>query len=428
MKYMIYGHGNALEQCTYSLLLQTLPKSDQALFAMAGNSALLAKMQNVYVVKTLDDAISLATDEKVDLVILLSPVPLMAGVADAFQKAGFDVFGLPQNVTKLESSKAFGKQFMRDYAIPCADSFETTNLEEAKKFLELNWQDRTRQYVIKSDSFDTNASKRVILPSSLDEAVFAVEGMLNSSRTDSSSVVIEERLYGSELSVHVFFDGKSYHILPQVSDFKRLLDRDRGPNTQGVGALATTNYSSADLLTELRTQIIEPTLEGIQKTWDDYRYILYIGVIATESGLKVLEFNTRPGSPEWIALLQLLDSPLNEIINAIQQQKLSNTEIKWKQGFGGALFALSYGYPLIEREYFESIVGVEKIDETVEVYGDGIKQNCDRLEVNGGRVLAVAGFSQDINSLRNNIYENICKVRFNGMFYRSDLGLTSPVI
>lgn len=428
MKYMIFGQGNALEQCTYYKLLQTLSRTDQVLFAMAGNNVLLAKMPNVRFVKTLDDAIFLATREKVDLVMLLSPVLLMAGAADSFRRAGFDVFGLPQYVTKLESSKAFGKQFMRQYGIPCADSLETTSLEQAKAFLKLNWRDETIQYVIKSDSFDTNASKRVILPSSLDEAVYAVEQMMHSRMGDSTYIVIEERLYGSELSLHVFFDGKSYHILPQVSDFKRLFDRDQGPNTQGVGALATTNYSRPNLWTELRTLIVEPTLEGIQKTWDSYRYILYIGVIATESGMKVLEFNTRPGSPEWIALLQLLDSPLSEIINAIQQQKLSDIDIKWKQGFGGALFALSYGYPLIEREYFESVFGIERVDKAVEIYGDGIKQGFDQLLVNGGRVLAIASFAEDIHSLRNTIYENMHKVRFNGMFYRSDLGLKSPVI
>ncbi|ACY15596.1 phosphoribosylamine--glycine ligase [Haliangium ochraceum] len=424
MRYLFYGDGNALEQLCYRRFAASLPAGDTLRFALRGGHALLRQIPGVVPVNSVEEAISLAQRERIDLVLTWSPAPIMAGVCDRFHAAGFEVFGLSAAAAHIETSKIIGKSLMRAHNVPTATSWYFDDPRAARAFLDQNWRQNQRQFVIKTDGFLANAAHRVTVPATLSEARSALSRVMARGGAETPpSAIIEERLYGRELSLHLLYDGRDYCILPPVSDHKRLFDGDQGPNTQGMGAVSTPALLSDDESDEIHRLIVEPTLAGIEARGLPYRYVLYIGVMLTEDGPRVLEYNTRPGSPEWLTLLALLDTPLVDLVHAVREQRLDRAAPQFRRERSAAsLFAVSAGYPFVEREHGESITGLDQVDDEVWLCGEGIAQRDDALVVDGGRVFSLTAEGATLERACARIYEQVERVRFNGMFYRSDIG------
>jgi phosphoribosylamine--glycine ligase len=425
MRYMFYGNGNALEHETYLRFASGLPAGDAVYFALDGSHALLRACPGVIPVASLDEAVSVARQNRVDMVLLWSPPPLLQGAYDRFKAAGFQVFGLPLDTVQLEASKVYGKKLMHEQGVPTPASHAFYDAERAHRFLAENWVDGEREFVIKSDMFLANASYRAAVPTSLEEAQMDLAALarIYEQRRALAPILVEEKLYGPEVSLHVLFDGQSYQILPHVSDYKRLFEGDQGPNTQGIGAVSSPTFLDEALLREIRHNVVEPTLEGILERGLFYRYVLYIGLMLTKKGVRVLEYNVRPGSPEWPTLLALLDSPLHEVVHALCEGRLASSDIRWRRDlYAASVVAVSAGYPFAERSYREPITGLDRVSDAVRLAGDGIAAQGESLVVNGGRVFAMIARGQSIHEVRSTLYQNVEAVRFNGMFYRSDIG------
>ena len=425
MQYMFYGNGNALEHETYLRFASGLPAGNGLFFALNGSHALLRACPGVIPVSSLEEAISVARHHQIDMVLLWSPPPLMQGAYNRFKAAGFQVFGLPVETVQLEASKVVGKKLMHEQGVPTPISHAFYEPERARQFLIDNWIDGEREFVIKSDMFLPNASARAAVPTSLEEAQtdLATLARIYEQGSARAPILVEEKLSGPEVSLHVLFDGRDYQILPHVSDYKRLFDGDQGPNTQGIGAVSSPAFLSEALLREIRENIVEPTLEGIMRRGLFYRYVLYIGLMLTKNGVRVLEYNVRPGSPEWPTLLTLLDTPLHEVVHALYEGRLASTDIRWRRDlYAASVVAVSAGYPFAERSYRETITGLDRVGESVRVAGDAIAAQGNSLVVNGGRVFALIARGKSIEEVRSAIYQNVDAVRFNGMYYRSDIG------
>lgn len=426
MRYMFYGNGNALEHDTYLRFAAGLPAGDELYFALNGSHALLRACPGVIPVADMEQAVAVARQQRIDVVLLWSPPPLIQGAYDRFTGAGFQVFGLPLDTVQLEASKLVGKKLMEEQGVPTAASYAFYEPARAHQFLADNWVDGEREFVIKSDMFLANASYRAAVPSTLEEAHL---GLANLARiyelgAASAPILIEEKLHGPEVSLHVLFDGRHYQILPHVSDYKRLFEGDQGPNTQGIGAVSSPSFLSEALLREIREDVVEPTLEGILRRGLTYRYVLYIGLMLTDQGVRVLEYNVRPGSPEWPTLLSLLDSPLHELVHALCEGRLASSDIRWRRDlYAASVVAVSAGYPFAERSYRETITGLDRVSDAVRLAGDAIAAQGSSLVVSGGRVFAMIARGRTIDEVRSTLYQNVDAVRFNGMFYRSDIGL-----
>jgi phosphoribosylamine---glycine ligase len=426
MHYMFYGNGNALEHETYLRFAAGLSARDKLYFALNGSHALLRACPGVIPVTSLDQAIAVARHHAIDMVLLWSPPPLMQGAYDRFKSAGFQVFGLPLDTVQLEASKVVGKKLMEEKGVPTPASHAFYEAERAHQFLNDNWVDGEREFVIKSDMFLANASYRASVPSSLEEAHMDLANLARIYEQGSAMapILVEEKLHGPEVSLHVLFDGQHYQILPHVSDYKRLFEGDQGPNTQGIGAVSSPSFLSEALLREIREDIVEPTLEGILQRGLFYRYVLYIGLMLTEKGVRVLEYNVRPGSPEWPTLLALLDTPLHEVVHALCEGRLATSDIRWRRDlYAASLVAVSAGYPFAERSYREPITGLDRVSDEVRLAGDGIAARDGSLVVSGGRVFAMIARGRTIDEVRSTLYQNVDAVRFNGMFYRGDIGV-----
>lgn len=429
MNFLLVGDGNAREHCTFHMLNQNLSKNERLFFAITGNNGLLADYDNVFLIQKIFDGLNLARQLNIDLIIILSPHQLMDGAFDLFSNAGFAVFGVSQATSELESNKVMGKNFMNKYGIPTPSWQYFTDNTKALHFLKKNWKDNEREFVIKSNNFLVNANYRALMPSSLKEAEHMVNYLMHNGdiRNQSETILIEEKLLGQEISLHVLYDGNDYKILPFVCDYKRLFENDEGPNTHGMGAISATETLHSPLIKKIEKEIVCPTLNGLNTEKTDFKYILYIGLIKTKNGIQVLEYNVRPGNPEWIALLNLIDMPLAEIICAIQNKKLNNITLRWHENcYAGVVFATSAGYPFINgRTYNEKITGLEKIDSNLMLLGENLSYKNNHYWTEGGRVFAICGKSHSLDKLHSSLYKNIEKVNYTGMFYRQDIAKNS---
>lgn len=362
----------------------------------------------------------LAEAEKIDLAIIGPEIPLVAGVVDEFRARGLRAFGPVKGAAALEGSKAFSKNFMKKYNIPTA-AFETfTDLASAKKFL----AEHPAPIVVKASGLAAGKGAVVCLTDK--EANDAVEEMLGDKAVFGESgktVVIEEFMEGEEASLFAVCDGKDYVLLSSAQDHKRVFDGDKGPNTGGMGAYTPAPVVTPEILSAVKSQIIEPTLKGMAAEGSPYTGVLYVGIMVTKNGPKVVEYNCRLGDPECQVVLPVYDGDLLALFDAAEKGELRNFNAPASPKMSAAIVVMaSAGYPG-SYEKGKEISGIEDAEATgATVVHAGTKMADGKLLTNGGRVLGVVGTGKDLQAALDKAYEACGKIRFEGAFYRKDIG------
>jgi len=363
-------------------------------------------------------AVRLVERERPEFVVIGPEVPLAAGVVDALQERGIRVFGPAKAAARLESSKAFAKDFMRRWGIPTAeyavcDSFEAV-LQALKRFPE--------RVVVKADGLA--AGKGVVLCESHEEAIRAAEEMFGGALLGSKveSLVLEETLDGPEVSYFAVCDGKIAVNLAFAQDHKRVGEGDTGPNTGGMGAYSTDFLVSEAISEWLCAHVAQRVVDGMQAEGTPFQGVLFTGLMMTADGPKVLEFNTRFGDPETEAVMLRLETDLLKVLEAAVEGRLAEISIELKPGASVCVVAASAGYP---GKYASghAISGLESVAGGVEVFHAGTAQlDGGKIVTAGGRVLAVTAEGADLKVALAKVYGALGEIAFEGMQYRRDIG------
>jgi len=362
----------------------------------------------------------LALQEKIDLAVVGPEAPLAAGIVDAFEAAGLKVFGPRKSAAKLETSKVFAKEFMRRNHIPTADFEVFEDYAAAIKYLD----NLGEPPVVKADGLAQG--KGSVVAGSKEEAAEALRAIMVERRFAEAGerVVLEKRLAGEELSVLVVTDGRKRLILPPAQDHKPVLEGDRGPNTGGMGAYAPVGIVDEDLMQSIEKRIIAPTLEGMLKEGNPYRGVLYFGLILTSEGPSVIEYNCRFGDPETQAVLPSMDLDLPVLLQSVAEDDLSQEGSVKPLRHAVCVVIASGGYPG-KYETGKRIEGLREVSaalDSVHVFHAGTTRCRDEFFTSGGRVLGVTGVGEDFLGAVRNAYEAVRMVRFEGMYYRKDIG------
>ncbi len=363
----------------------------------------------------------LVSREKIDFVIVGPEAPLAAGLVDFLNSSGIGVLGPTKSAAQLESSKIFSKDFMRRHNIPTADYVTFEDSESALRYLKSS--DAHFPIVVKADGLA--AGKGVVVAQNEQEASDAVDRMMIRREFGSAGdrIIIEDCLLGMEASYIVFTDGET--ILPAAAsrDHKAIFDNDKGPNTGGMGTYSTNDILGADLEQEVLERIIQPTIDGMRREGNPFRGILYAGLMLTEQGVQVLEFNVRMGDPEGQVILPRLRSDFAELCEALCQGRLKDYTAEWNPGAAVCVVLASGGYP---GSYSKGkvITGLDlaEEDERIAVFHAGTAQKGEDLVTGGGRVLGVTAVDSDLASAIMAAYEGVNKIHFDGMQYRRDIG------
>ncbi len=357
--------------------------------------------------------------EQIGLTVVGPELPLTLGIVDSFEKDGLRIFGPGKDAARLEGSKSFSKKLMMKYNIPTAAYSVFSNLEEAKSYIE----NQGAPLVIKADGLA--AGKGVLICLTIDDAYQAVDLMMKEKNFAEAgeSVIIEELLDGEEASFLAFSDGNNVLPLASSQDHKPVYDGDKGPNTGGMGA-----YSPAPIVTdELNNWILEnvmiPVVKGMEKEGCRYKGILYAGLMMTNDGPKVLEFNCRFGDPEAQPLLVRMKSDIIPILEAAIDGNLASEKIEWDNRTSICVVMSSEGYPG-DYEKGREITGLEKLDgiEAVEVFHAGTTLSNGRLVTSGGRVLGITALGDGIENAIDSVYKALEYVSWEGAHYRHDIG------
>ena len=367
-----------------------------------------------------DGLIAIAEKLRPDLSVIGPELPLVNGLSDALRARNLAVVGPSQIAAQLEGSKIFAKHFLQRHSIPTAEMYgEFAAPDEAYSALaELKYP-----VVVKADGLC--AGKGVLLAQSAAEAKdFVTRAMLiQEFGAGGKRVMFEEMLEGDELSFIIVTDGDKYAVLAPTRDHKRVFDGNRGPNTGGMGAYSTDDLMPPELQQLIEKTIVEPTLRGLSDDGIRYQGFLYIGLMLTKHGPKVLEFNCRLGDPETQAILARADFDLSEALANLATRRFDPQEWKWKPGASACIVITSVGYP----GHFEAkriIHGLTDINDNtgVKVLHAGTRRQGDALLTSGGRVLGVTSFAPTLETALADAYNAASKIRFEGMHYRSDIG------
>ena len=358
------------------------------------------------------------TDRKIDLTIVGPEQPLVDGIVDYFEAHQIKVFGPLSLAARLEGSKIFAKRFMQKHSIPTANYAEFSEYESAQQYLK---QQQDGPIVVKADGLA--AGKGSIVCGNIGEALSAIKTIMQDGvfGKAGNQVVIEECMKGEEASLFVLTDGKDYALLSPAQDFKRALDGDNGKNTGGMGSYAPTPVLTNELLQKAIKDIVEPVLEGFKADGILYRGMLYVGLMLTEQGPKVVEFNCRFGDPETQVVLPLLENDLVELFQATVLGKLGEVNIRLKSDYAVCVIAASGGYP-DAYEKGKMITGLDEVGDDVTVFHAGTQRKNGEFYTSGGRVLSIMGIGPTLEDAQDKAYRNISKIHFKAMQYRHDIG------
>lgn len=386
------------------------------IFALPGNGGIAADATCVDIgAKDIDKIVCFAVDNAIDYAIVTPDDPLVLGAVDALNEKGIPCFGPNKAAAIIEGSKAFSKSLMKKYGIPTANYEIFDNESEAIKYLD----SVSLPIVIKADGLALG--KGVIIAETKEAAVAAVRSMMSDKVFGKSGdrVVIEEFLTGPEVSVLAFTDGKT--LVPMVSsmDHKRALDGDKGLNTGGMGTIAPNPYYTDDIAKECYDKIFIPTMNAMNAEGRTFKGCLYFGLMLTESGPKVIEYNCRFGDPETQVVLPLMESDLLTVMQAVTNEKLAETEVKFSRGAAACVVMASDGYPQAYEKGYEIAIDNSVVDS---VYVAGAKKDGDKIVTDGGRVLGVTAVENDLVSAVKSAYEKVKKVSFASAYYRKDIG------
>ncbi|MYC06277.1 MAG: phosphoribosylamine--glycine ligase [Chloroflexi bacterium] len=362
--------------------------------------------------------IDFASNNAIDLTVVGPEAPLAAGIVDSFTASGLPVFGPTQAAARIEGSKSFAKTLMADCSIPTAASETFTDFERASAYLDTC----PIPIVVKADGLA--AGKGVTVAQTREQAQDAVrESMLDRAFGDAGDrVLIEECLEGQEVSVFAFVDGEYVSPMIAACDYKRVGDGDTGPNTGGMGSFSPPlpQHWNADIEALVRASIMEPVTKGLVDIGSPYRGVLYMGMMLTKEGPKVVEFNCRFGDPETQVILPRLESDLADILLAAARGDLQDTQIEWDARACVGVVAASGGYPAAYATGYP-IDGVKELDYEAIVFHAGTKLQGDEIVTDGGRVLTVSALGDTHEQARTKAYDGIRRITFKGGFYRTDI-------
>ncbi|MBT9393216.1 phosphoribosylamine--glycine ligase [Hymenobacter sp. NST-14] len=354
----------------------------------------------------------------VKLVVVGPEAPLAAGVTDFFQGSDIRVFGPSRAGATLESSKVWSKDFMRRHGVATALSwqFRSDKLDEARaKATELGGQ-----VVVKFDGLA--AGKGVYVCSSVEEAHAALRD-LEQQHNGWFSFLLEEKLSGPEISIIGVTDGNRVRLLAPSQDHKQLLAGDQGPNTGGMGAYCPVPFADDNILAAIRTQIVDPTLEGLQVEQFDFKGFLYFGIMLTPQGPKLLEYNVRLGDPEAEVLLPALESSLLELIEATLDGTLAQCNVWQRPGYYAGVVLASGGYPASGFPTGFPITGLADLHPSILAFHGATRHNeTGELVTNGGRVLVLVGHGAELEEAVQHVYREAAKVHFQDVYIRTDIG------
>ncbi|HBX70511.1 MAG TPA: phosphoribosylamine--glycine ligase [Chloroflexi bacterium] len=365
--------------------------------------------------------VEIARQKQIDLVVVGPEVPLALGLVDALREVGILVYGPSKQAARIETDKAFAKNFMARHGIPTADYANFTEFEAAWDYYQ-SFATTSQLPVIKAAGLA--AGKGVILPETLVEAESVLREIMLEGKFGAAGavVVIEERLIGREVSILAFTDGTRVAPMPPAQDHKRLLDRDRGPNTGGMGVFAPSPFAPPELVAWVVEHVLQPAVDGLRTEGHPFIGTLYAGMILTDDGPKTLEFNCRFGDPETQVVMPLLDSDLLEILFACAQGDLSAISglIRWKGTAAVCVVLASQGYPNAYPRGLP-IFGLGALPERVVAFHAGTATKSDGVVTNGGRVLGITTTAENISEARTLAYAGVETIRFEGMQYRTDI-------
>ena len=364
----------------------------------------------------IENLLKFAKENQIDLTIVGPEIPLVAGIVDAFEKEGLKIFGPNKECAQLEGSKAFSKDFMIRHNLPTAKYKEYTNLDEAISEIDSFGY----PVVIKADGLA--AGKGVVIPENREDAITTLKEMMSDHKFGNAGdkIVVEEFLNGIETSILAFVDNDT--IVPMVSskDHKKVFEGETGLNTGGMGTFSPSEIYTDELAKEIQEKILDKTLEGFKKDNLNYKGILFVGLMITEDGPKILEYNVRFGDPETQSVLFRLDTDLNKIISAILDNNLKNIEINYSKEEAICVMLTSGGYPE-NYEKGKVISGLENLDSDIVVFHSGTKFDNGNIVTNGGRVIGITAKGKTVKEAGEKVYENIKKINFEKMHYRKDI-------
>ncbi len=423
-KVLIVGSGGREHAIVWAI--QNTAAPPVGLFCAPGNAGIAQISQTVNI--SADDhagLVSFAESNKIDLTFIGPEAPLAAGIVDLFTERGLPIVGPTAAVARLEASKIFAKDFMARHGIPTAAYRVAESAEDAIKCLGSGeFGSAHSPVVIKADGLA--AGKGVVVAGNHAEAEKAIKDLMVehvAGRGAAERVVLEEALTGSEASLLLFADGRDYAVMPAARDHKRIGENDTGPNTGGMGTITDASVLMNSDEHRVVQEIVEPTLAGAREEGFPFKGVLFLGLMLTKDGPKLLEYNVRFGDPETQAILVRLKTDLLSVFDSIQRQTLGNLQVEWTDGSSACIVAANRGYPG-KYEKGAIIEGLDAVEEdSVQVFHAGTARDSDgRFIATGGRVLGVTAAAGSLPTALDRCYESLRKINWPGMQFRRDIG------
>ncbi len=418
MKILVVGGGGREHTIVWKVAQS--PKVDK-IYCAPGNGGISKLAECVDISATdIDGMVAFAKEKEIDLVMVAPDDPLVLGMVDAMEAAGIRAFGPRANAAIIEGSKAFSKELMKKYNIPTAGYEVFTDSASAIEYIEKG----TFPTLIKADGLALG--KGVIIAQNLEEAKQAVHEMIDDGKfgKSGSRVVIEEFLTGPEVSVLAFTDGKTVKPMVSAQDHKRAYDNDEGLNTGGMGTFSPSRLYDDAKAKECMENIFIPTIKAMSAEGRPFKGVLYFGLMMTANGVKVIEYNCRFGDPETQVVLPRLETDLVEIMEAVIDERLDETDIKWADNAAVCVVMASGGYP-VSYEKGHVISGIEDAEamENITVFHAGTKLVDGNFTNAGGRVLGVTAVDDNLDKAIKRAYEGVAKISWKDEFHRNDIGV-----
>jgi len=417
MKVLVIGGGGREHALVWKL--SRSPRVDK-IFCAPGNAG-IAEIAECLDIKAddIDSLLNFAKYEGIDLTVVGPEAPLTEGIVDVFVKEERRIFGPDKSGARLEGSKVFAKDFMLKYGLPTAEYKMFTSYLHAEEYIRL----KGAPLVIKADGLA--AGKGVFVCKTVDEAIDSLKVIMKEKAFGAagSRVVVEQCLKGEEASFMILTDGKTVIPLATSQDHKTVFDGDKGPNTGGMGAYSPAPVITKKLHATIMKTVIDPLMKGLKRERINYRGVIYAGLMICDGKPFVLEFNCRFGDPEAQPLLMRLDSDLFDMLKATAEGKLENIQVSWKDDAAVCVVLASKGYPG-DYEKGRVIKGLDEFTGKMNpvIFHAGTSMSKGKVVTSGGRVLSVTALGKDIMTARENAYDAIEKIHFQGMHYRKDIG------
>jgi len=416
MKILVIGGGGREHA-----LVWKIAQSDQVdkIYCAPGNPGISEFAENVDISPMdFEKLVLFAKTNDIDLTIAGPEDPLVDGIVDHFNDQRLKIFGPTKDAAQLEGSKHFSKELMKKYQVPTAEYQSFSSSDKAKEYIET---EAKFPLVLKASGLA--AGKGVIICQSPGEALYGITQIMEDKAFGSAgdNLIVEEFLEGEEVSIFAISDGNDYLLLSPAQDHKKVFEGDQGLNTGGMGAYAPAPIATPSFLEEIKPEIIERTFEAMRSEGMAYKGLLYFGLIITTEGPKVLEYNCRFGDPEAEVILPLLASDLVTLMEASIAGTIGKQSVELSDKFALDVVLASGGYPE-KYEKGKLIEGLESLDSDILVFHAGTKLENENLVTSGGRVLNIVARADNFLSLTKSLYENVSRIKFEGVHYRKDIG------